>query len=204
MARVIPFRVRPGEHWRATLRLFWNASLNRLTDYLTIMRQETTMPHDLKIDAPAGKPFLTMTRTFNAPRALVWKALSEPEHAVRWFGPHSHKNEVLAWDWRVGGKWSVKSTMPDGNAITFFGEYLEIEKPVKVTQTFSFDQLPPGAHSVDSVTLIEKDGKTIYSAISTLPDVESRDAMIASGMEHGVVEGFERLDRMLEDWKVSA
>ena len=75
---------------------------------------------------------------------------------------------------------------------------------MKVTQTFSFDQLPPGAHSVDAVTLIEKDGKTIYSAVSTLPDVESRDAMVASGMEVGVVEGFERLDAMLEEWKVSA
>ena len=185
-------------------RLIWNQSLDRLTAYLPIMQTERKMPHDLKIDAPAGKPFMTMTRTFNAPRALVWKALSEPGHAVRWFGPHSHKNQVLEWDWRVGGKWSVKSTMPDGNAITFFGEYLEIEKPVKVTQTFSFDQLPPGAHSVDSVELIETDGKTIYSATSTLPDVASRDAMIASGMEHGVVEGFARLDQMLEDWKVAA
>ena len=203
MAEPIPFRPRIGTAWKNALRLFWNASLNRLTDYLTIMQKETPMSHDLKIDAPVGKPFLTMTRTFNAPRELVWKALSEPEHAVRWFGPHSHKNKVLAWDWRVGGKWSVESTMPEGK-ITFFGEYLEIEKPAKVTQTFSFDQLPPGAHSVDAVTLIEKDGKTIYSAVSTLPDVESRDAMVASGMEHGVVEGFERLDQMLEEWKVTA
>lgn len=203
MADPIPFRPRPGTRWKAALRLFWNASLNRLTDYLTIMQKETKM-HDLKIDAPVGKPFITMTRTFNAPRALVWKALSEPEHAVRWWGPHGHRNTVLEWDWRVGGKWKIRSDIPDGPTITFFGDYLEIEKPVKVTQTFSFDQLPPGAHSVDEVTLIEKDGKTIYRAVSTLPDVESRDGMIASGMEKGIVEGFERLDQMLEDWKVTA
>jgi len=204
MAELIPFRSRLGTAWKNTFRLFWNASLNRLNDYLTIMQKETEM-NDRKIDAPVGKPFLTMTRTFNAPRELVWKALSEPEHAVRWWGLHGHKNKVLAWDWRVGGKWSVESIIPpDDNKIVFFGEYLEIEKPVKVTQTFSFDQLPPGAHSVDSVTLIEKDGKTIYSAVSTLPDVESRDAMVASGMEVGVVEGFERLDAMLEEWKVTS
>lgn len=203
MANIVPFRPRPGTVWKNALRLFWNASLNHLSDYLIIMQKETKMPHDLKIDAPVGEPFMTMTRTFNAPRALVWKALSEPEHAVRWFGPNSHKNKVLAWDWRVGGKWSVESTMPEGK-ITFFGEYLEIEKPSKVTQTFSFDQLPPGAHSVDAVTLTEKDGKTVYTCVSTLPDVESRDGMIASGMEVGIVEGFERLDQMLEDWKVSA
>jgi uncharacterized protein YndB with AHSA1/START domain len=204
MADPIPFRPRFAEGWKSTLRLFWNASLNRLGDYLIIMQKEIDM-HDLKIDAPPGQPFMTMTRTFNAPRALVWKALSEPEHAIRWWGPHSHKNRVLAWDWKVGGKWSIESIIGDGvSKIVFFGDYLEIEKPSKVTQTFSFDQLPPGAHSVDAVTLTEKDGKTIYHLLSTLPDVESRDGMLASGMEVGVVQGFERLDAMLEEWKVSA
>ena len=185
-------------------RLLWNQSLDRLTAYLPIMQTERKMPHDLKIDAPVGKPFLTMTRTFNAPRTLVWKALSEPEHAIRWWGPHGHKNRVLAWDWRVGGGYKIESIIGDGSKIVFFGDYLEIEAPKKVSQTFSFDQLPPGVHSVDTVTLEEQNGKTIYTNVSTLPDVESRDAMIASGMEHGVVEGFERLDQMLEDWKVTA
>jgi uncharacterized protein YndB with AHSA1/START domain len=160
--------------------------------------------HDLKIEAPKDDPIIIMTRTFNAPRELVWKAISEPEHAVRWYGPHSHKNKVLKWDWRVGGEWSIETTTPDGMVIVFFGEYREIQKPEKVTQTFSFDQLPPGAHSVDTVVLTEKDGKTTYYATSRVPDFESRDAMLASGMEVGVVEGFERLDQMLEDWKKQA
>ena len=157
--------------------------------------------HDLKITAPKDDPIIVMTRTFNAPRELVWKAMSEPEHAVRWWGPHGHKNKVLKWDFRVGGEWSIESIIGDGSKIVFFGEYREIAKPEKITQTFSFDQLPPGAHSVDSVVLTEKDGKTIYTATSRVPDFESRDAMLASGMETGVVEGFERLDAMLEDWK---
>lgn len=157
--------------------------------------------HDLKIEAPKDDPIIVMTRTFNAPRALVWKAMSEPEHAVRWWGPHGHQNKVLKWDFRVGGEWSIASTIPGGQVITFFGEYREIDKPEKLTQTFSFDGLPPGAHSVDSVTLTEKDGKTTYTATSRVPDFESRDAMLASGMEVGVVEGFERLDAMLEEFK---
>jgi uncharacterized protein YndB with AHSA1/START domain len=160
--------------------------------------------HDLKIEAPEGKPVILMTRTFNAPRALVWKAISEPEHAVRWWGPHSHKNKVLKWDWRVGGEWKIETTTPDGQVIVFFGEYREIEKPVKVTQTFSFDQLPPGMHSIDTVELIEKDGKTIYKATSIAPSMEARDGMLASGMEVGVVEGFERLDAMLQEFKAEA
>ena len=203
MADIIPFRPRFGTAWKNTFRLFWNASLNRLNDYLTIMQKETKMD-DLKIEAPVGQPFMTMTRTFNAPRALVWKALSEAEHAVRWWGPHGHKNRVLQWDWKVGGKWKIETTTGDGAVIVFFGDYLEIEKPVKVSQTFSFDQLPPGAHSVDTVELEDVGGKTIYRAHSTLPDVESRDGMMATGMETGVREGFERLDDMLEEWKVTA
>jgi uncharacterized protein YndB with AHSA1/START domain len=158
---------------------------------------------DLKYDVPADRPVLVMTRTLNAPRALVWKAISEPEHAVRWFGPHSHKNRVLKWDWRVGGEWSIESTMPDGQAIVFFGEYREIIKPQKVTQTFAFDGLPPGAHSIDTLELIEQGDKTIYHATSLMPDIASRDGMIASGMDTGVREGFERLDAMLEEFKAA-
>jgi uncharacterized protein YndB with AHSA1/START domain len=159
--------------------------------------------HDLKIEAPKDEPIIVMTRTFNAPRELVWKAISEPEHAVRWWGPHSHKNKVLKWDWRVGGEWSIESTMPDGGKIVFFGEYREIQKPEKVTQTFSFDQLPPGAHSVDMVILEDHGDKTVYRATSRVPDFESRDGMLASGMEVGVIEGFERLDAMLEEFKAA-
>lgn len=160
--------------------------------------------HDLKIEAPEDEPLIHMTRTFNAPRALVWKALSEPEHAVRWWGPHGHRNKVLNWDWRVGGEWKIESTMPDGSSIVFFGAYREIQKPEKVTQTFSFDQLPPGVHSIDTVVLEEHGDRTVYRATSIMPDIASRDGMLASGMEVGVVEGFERLDRMLEEFRASA
>lgn len=189
--------------WIDAYRRLWNRSLDRLASYLTTMRNGETRMHDLRIDAPPDSNMLYMTRTFEAPRALVWKALSEPEHVVAWFGPHGHKNRVLEFDFRVGGKWRIESTMPEGR-IVFFGDYLDIVRPERITQTFSFDQLPPGAHSVDTVELEEKDGKTIYRARSVMPDVASRDAMIASGMETGVVEGFERLDRMLEDWKALA
>ena len=63
---------------------------------------------------------------------------------------------------------------------------------------------PPGAHSVDTTELEEVNGKTIFRQTATVADVESRDAMVASGMETGVREGFERLDAMLEEWKVTA
>lgn len=209
-SNVIPFRRPPPERsashallgWTETFRWFWARSLDRLDDYLATLKG--TKMNDLKIDAPAGEPVLYMTRTLNAPRALVWKALSEPEHVIAWWGPHGHKNRVLAFDFRVGGRWSIETTTGTGQVIVFFGDFVEIDKPEKVTQTFSFDQLPPGVHSVDSVVLEDHGDKTVYRATSTLPDLAARDGMLASGMEVGVREGFERLDAMLEDWKAHA
>ena len=207
---VIPFRRRrDGERHRlprplrAEWRRFWTASLDRLAQYAERLSEETKM-HDLKIDAPAGQPVITMTRSFNAPRALVWKAMSEPEHLVRWWGPHDHRNRALEFDFRVGGKWRIESTMSGGQVMNFFGEFREIEAPRRLTQTFAFDGLPEGMFSVDTVELEEVDGRTIYRATSLMPDVASRDGMLESGMEVGVVEGFERLDAMLEEFKAGA
>ena len=163
-----------------------------------------TVTTELKIEAPADKPIMIMTRTFNAPRALVWKAMSEPQHVIRWWGPHGHVNKVLAFDFRVGGKWRIETTTPEGHAIQFFGEFREIRAPEKLTQTFSFDRLPEGAHSVDTVVLEDHGDRTVYRATSILPDIVSRDGMIASGMKTGVREGFERLDAMLEEFKRQA
>jgi uncharacterized protein YndB with AHSA1/START domain len=207
---IIPFRRRrdgerprlPAE-WQSRWRLFWKRSLDRLEDYARTMREDHRMS-DLKIEAVPGEPVLVMTRSFAAPRALVWKAMSQPEHLVRWFGPHEHINEVLEFDFRVGGKWRIRSTMRDNEQVTFFGEFREIEAPRLLTQTFAFDGLPEDAYSIDSVELIEQGDRTIYSARSIFPDIASRDGMLQSGMEIGVVEGFERLDAMLEAFKAEA
>lgn len=196
---VIPF----PRDWQKLCRLFWNRTLDRLSDHIDALKKGDCPMHDLTIEAPPDSNVFYMTRTFDAPRALVWKALSEPEHAVRWWGPHGYENEVLEFDFRVGGSWRIATRTPNGR-IEFFGEYRDIRKPELITQTFSFDQLPPGMHSVDTVELVEENGKTIYKAKSVFPDVMSRDGMLASGMEKGVAEGFERLDQMLEEWKAAA
>jgi uncharacterized protein YndB with AHSA1/START domain len=196
--RVIPLPSDGRKAWR----LFWNHTLDRLTVYLDLLKSGDLKMHNLKIDAPPNSTEMYMTRTFDAPRALVWRALSRPEHLIRWWGPHGYTNEVLEFDFRVGGKWRIRTTAPMD--ITFFGEYRDIVEPERITQTFAFDQLPPGVHSVETVELIEKDGQTVYQAKSVFPDVASRDGMLESGMETGVVEGFDRLDRMLEEWSARA
>ncbi|RYE88745.1 MAG: hypothetical protein EOP19_00390 [Hyphomicrobiales bacterium] len=189
--------------WLETYRRFWGESLDRLTDYLDTLSKERKMSDkkDLNIDAPAGEKFMVLTRTFNAPRSLVWKALSQPEHIIRWWGPHGHANKILHFDWRVGGSWRIQSSMADGMVIVFHGDYREIEPEWKTVQTFAVEGMYDGAYSVESLTLEEVDGKTLYKVVSELPDVAARDGMLQSGMEVGVVEGFERLDAILEEFK---
>ena len=83
-------------------------------------------------------------------------------------------------------------------------QYREIEPEWKCVQTFAVEGMYDGAYSVENLTLEEVDGKTIYKVVSVLPDVAARDGMMASGMEIGVVQGFERLDAILEEFKAEA
>lgn len=156
---------------------------------------------DLKFEAPTNEPIVIMTRTLHAPRALVWKAISEPQHLVRWFGPHAHENRVVTFDWRVGGKWKIETTIAGEHVVMFHGEYIEIAPIEKTVQTFGIEGMYDGQFSIDTLTLEDLGDETLYKTVSRLPDVASRDGMMASGMETGVVEGFERLDAMLEEFK---
>jgi uncharacterized protein YndB with AHSA1/START domain len=204
-SNVIPFRPRRRRPpWVHAYRLIWSSRLDRLTQYLaTLMQKEETMD-DLKIEAPASQPTITLTRTLNAPRRLVWKAFSEPEHIIAWWGPHSHTNRVLAFDFRVGGTWRFESTTPQGQVVIFHGEIRAIEPPRLIAQTFGVEGMFGDAFSLDTVTLEEIGDRTLYRNVSVMPDLASRDGMLASGMETGVRQGFERLDAMLEAFKADA
>lgn len=214
MGRIISFgayraRLRRRSLWIQRLefhRRLWGASLNRLANYIDTLSREAEMTDkkDLRIDAPAGQPNMVLTRTFDAPRALVWRAISQPEHLIRWWGPHGHANKLLRFDWRVGGGWRIQSSMPDGMVMVFHGEYREIEPEWKTVQTFAVEGMFDGQYSVETLTLEEVDGKTLYKVVSVLPDVAARDGMLQSGMEIGVVEGFERLDAILVELKADA
>ena len=162
MADIIPFRPRFGERWKIdpppVLERIPQPP-QRLPDHHA-KGDQNARPQDRRPRRqalPHHDPHLQ-----RAARAGVEGALGARARRPL-VGSARPQEPVLAWDWRVGGKWEIETITGDGSKIVFFGEYLEIEKPSKVTQTFSFDQLPPGAHSVDAVTLIEKDGKTIYT-----------------------------------------
>lgn len=149
-----------------------------------------------QIDAPAGVPFIDMSREFDAPRDLVFKAYTDPELLVQWLGPRKYKMTVESWDVRDGGKWRYVNTDDDGNAWGFHGVFHGDQTPDGMLQTFEFEG-SPGNVSLESLVFEDEDGKTVIRNHSVYQSVQARDAMIASGMEGGVNEGFDRLDELI-------
>ena len=80
----------------------------------------------LHVEAPAAEPIIVLSRSFNAPRRLVWKVMTEPEHIARWWGPRSVRTTVARHDFRVGGAWRYEHHMADGTVYAFKGEFREI------------------------------------------------------------------------------
>lgn len=149
-----------------------------------------------QIDAPAGVPFIDMSREFDAPRDLVFKAYTDPELLVQWLGPRKYKMTVESWDVRDGGRWRYVNSDDDGNAWGFHGVFHGDQTPDGMLQTFEFEG-SPGNVSLESLVFEDEDGKTVIRNHSVYQSVQARDAMIESGMEGGVNEGFDRLDELI-------
>ena len=152
------------------------------------------------VDLPSDTE-IVITRQFDAPAALVFKATTTPELVQRWWGFDSSQWLVCEIDLRVGGTWRYLTREEGGFEVGFHGEYREIEPEWKTVQTFAVEGMYDGQYSVETLTLEEVDGKTLYKVVSTMPDIAARDGMLQSGMEVGVVQGFERLDAILVELK---
>jgi uncharacterized protein YndB with AHSA1/START domain len=154
--------------------------------------------NQLVIEAPAGEPVIIQTREFDAPRDLVWEAMTKPEHVAQWWGPRGMKTTVAQLDVRPGGKWRIVHTAPDGRSITFHGEYRDVVPPERIVQTFGVEGMYDGRFIVEAMTL-EAVGpnRTRHRVVSRFESVADRDGMIASGVESGARESMERLDEVL-------
>jgi uncharacterized protein YndB with AHSA1/START domain len=142
-----------------------------------------------------GEREIVMTRVFEAPRDLVWQALTRPELVERWFGPHGHSLVTCEIDFRVGGNWRFVLRSPDGSEMGMSGSYREISPPARLVHTEAFDDYP--GDSVITTVLTEKDGTTTLTATCEYESREIRDAVVASGMEHGAAETYDRLAELL-------
>lgn len=149
-----------------------------------------------KITAPAGIPFIDIEREFAAPRALVYRAYVDPELLKQWLGPRKYVMEVEVWEPRDGGRWRFIHRDAK-NAYGFHGVFHGPQTEERMLQTFEFEGAP-GHVSLEALEFIERDGRTLVRNHAVYQSIEARDAMIESGMEEGMNDGFDRLDELLE------
>ena len=145
--------------------------------------------------AAQGERELVMTRTFDAPRDLVFDAMTKPELLRRWlFGPTGWTMTVCEVDLRVGGKYRYEWRKDDGTEMGMGGVYREIVRPSRIATTELFDQDWTGGEASSIAVLEEKSGTTTLTTTMLYASRESRDAVLKSGMERGVAAGYDRLD----------
>ena len=138
-----------------------------------------------------------MTRLFDAPRQLVFDAMTKPEHVKQWWGRlgEGYSVPVCEVDLRVGGAWRFVNRHPQGE-VAFYGEYKEITPPSRVVFTEIFEQFPDTV-SVVTAVLTEESGKTRLTATVRYPSLEVRDMVIASGMSRGAGVSYDRLEDLV-------
>jgi len=149
---------------------------------------EVTTPSDQEI---------RMTRLFNAPRHLVFEAMTRPEHVKLWWGRlgDGYSVPVCEIDLRVGGAWRFVNRHPKGEA-AFHGEYLEIAPPGRLVFTEIFEQFPDTV-SVVTTEFTDEHGKTRMTATVRYPSPEVRDMVLESGMSRGAGISYDRLDDLV-------
>ncbi|HEY6738259.1 MAG TPA: SRPBCC family protein [Actinopolymorphaceae bacterium] len=143
-----------------------------------------------------GRQDIVMTHVFDAPRAKVFLAVTDPELVTRWLGPRGMEMQVDTWQMKPGGLWRYVHRDADGNEYGFHGVVHDISTPERIVQTFEFEGLP-GHVSLETLTLEEIDGRTRYVSVSVFQSVEDRDGMAQSGMQEGSSESFQRLEELL-------
>ena len=156
----------------------------------------TTSPHQTEITIDPEVPIVRITREFNAPPKKVFRAHTDPELISRWLGPRRHEMRVDTWDCRTGGSYRYVHAS-NGNEFWFHGSFHEVRPGELIVQTFTFEGTRD-AVALERLTFEDLgDGRTRLSGTSLVDSFEDRDAFIASGMEQGLRESYERLDELL-------
>jgi uncharacterized protein YndB with AHSA1/START domain len=152
----------------------------------------------LQVTTPSDRE-IAMTRVFNAPRRLVFDALTRPELVKRWLlGPPGWSMPVCEIDLRGGGKYRyVWRQDSDGTDMGMGGIYREIVKPERIVATEKFDQAWYSGDAVGTVRLVEQSGKTTLTQTVLYESKETRDAVLKSPMESGVAASYDRLADVL-------
>ncbi len=140
---------------------------------------------------------IRLTRLFNAPRHLVFEAMTKPEHVKEWWGRlgEGYSVPVCEIDLRVGGRWRFVNRHPKGEA-AFHGEYREITPPSRLVFTEIFEEFPDGL-SVVTTEFTDEGGKTRMTATVRYPSLAVRDMVLATGMSKGAAISYDRLEDLV-------
>jgi uncharacterized protein YndB with AHSA1/START domain len=164
--------------------------------------------------AESSEREFVVTRVFDAPRALVFKAWTEPAHMARWWGPHHFTNPVCEMDVRPGGTYRIVMRGPDGVDHPAKGVYHEVREPERLVMTIDHSELSdewhdmvnpnrdrsagkPSLQGLTTVTFEEQDGKTKLTVRMVFESAEIRDALLKIGMTQGWSQSLERLEDLL-------
>ncbi len=146
-----------------------------------------------------GDNEIVLTRTFNAPAALVFEAWTKPEHVRQWWGLRASNMVVCDIDFRVGGKWRFVTTDSDnGSEVAFSGEYREIETPARIVNTEVFEMFPDNPSIVTNI-FEERDGRTTLTILVQHETKAARDMHVESGMEDGLQDALDLLEQVASD-----
>jgi uncharacterized protein YndB with AHSA1/START domain len=149
-----------------------------------------------QIIAEPGVPQIVITREFDAPRDLLFRAHIDPDLLVQWLGPRRMNMTIDRFDPCDGGRWRYVHWDADGNEYRFHGFFHGTPSPDGIVQTFEFEGAP-GHVSLGTVTFTENGDKTLLSQNAVYQSVEDRDRELQSGMEEGVNDSMDRLDDLL-------
>ena len=150
------------------------------------------------ITAEPGIPQVTITREFDAPRELVFRAHTDPQLLVQWLGPRDLTLTIDRYEVRNGGTWRYVHADAQGNEYGFHGVFHGAPSPDAIVQTFEFEGVP-GHVKLDTITLEQQEGggRTLMRTVSSFQSVEDRDGMVASDIERGVRDSADRLEELL-------
>jgi uncharacterized protein YndB with AHSA1/START domain len=150
-----------------------------------------------KVTLPADDQIL-ITREFDAPKHLVYKAYTTPELVKRWWSGHRGSVTSAEIDLRVGGRWRYVMTTNGGFEVAFHGEFRELVPDERIVTTEVYEGVPGGDDdpAVNFVTFTEAGGRTTIEVLVQCPSKEVRDMIIDSGMEGGMQESYDELEKV--------
>ena len=155
-----------------------------------------TSTAETEIVADRDVPLVRIIREFDAPPEKVFRAHTDPALIVQWLGPRNTEMRIDHFDCRTGGSWRYLH-LSDGEEYGFHGCFHEVRPSELIVQTFTFEGYPDGV-ALERLELEDiGDGRTRLTATSLVDSFEGRDAFLASGMDTGVREGYQRLDELL-------